>query len=293
MKKILAILLSMVLVLGMFAGCGKNEAGGAAGGAAAGNNDSDNNAATGGNSQVSAGDNTYGMLVLNVNAAMNISYDSEGLVVNLEGINENGNILAAEYEDYLSKPVAEVISDMIANSSLSGFMTQDVNYIMVKQAHGSKIPSDDFMTVIATEAEAALTAAEVQAKVVTLTLEDLDEQGYIGLEAAKKLMLAYLCSDSFDLLEGSTSPIDERYGFYVTVGDLEEKLIIHAVTGDVYPGELDGVYYGDEMLDEDVTIEPTEDIEGDANFTEPTISDPEEGDVNSTDPTEPEATEAA
>jgi hypothetical protein len=69
----------------------------------------------------------------------------------------------------------------------------------------------------------------------------------------------------------------------------------HGCSGDVYPGELDGVYYGDEMLDEDVTIEPTEDIEGDANFTEPTTGKVEDGDVNSTEPTEPEqeATEAA
>ena len=294
MKKILAILLSMVLVLGMFAGCGKNEAGGAAGGAAAGNNNSGSNAGTGETgTQVSVGEDTYGMLVLNVNGAMNIYYDSEGLVVNVEGINENGNILAAEYEDYLGKATADVVSDLIANSSLSGFMTQDVNYIMIKQAHGSKIPGDDFMTTITAAAEAALTAIEAQVKVVVLTLEDLDEQGYIGLEAAKELMLAYLYSDSFDLLEGSTAPIDERYGFYVTVGELEEKLIIHAVTGDVYPGELDGVYYGDEMLEEDIPVEPTDDIEGDADFTEPTISNPEEGDVVSTDPTEPEATEAA
>ena len=295
MKKILALVLSLVLVLGLFAGCGEDILDGITGGNNAANsnstnkgNFSDSTIGNGGGDEVSS-PNVIGMLVLNVNGAVNISYNSAGNVVNMEGANDNGSVLSNEYENYLDKPCSEVICNLIANSKQAGFLTEEVNHIVIKQAKGSTSPAENFLEALKVDAEVALADAGSAAKLVVLSTDNLDEQGWINLESAKALALAYLVTDTFDLFEGSEAPIDGSYGFHVTVGAIDEKLIVDAVTGDVYQGELEDVDYNDEWLDVDAT-EPSEDTNAEDPEEQP--SEPVQDETTEpTEVTEPEIEE--
>lgn len=293
MKKFLAILFSMVLVLSLFAGCGDKDSGGAGGAAGNGSNNggTGTNNTEGSGDQVNSATNPSGALVLNANAAVTVSYDSNGLVISMEGANENGNVVASEYENFLGKPCADVVCDLIAGSSSAGFLTEEVNFVVIKQVIGSSVPTDGFLLGIEKDAEEAISAANSQAKLVVLTLDDLDQQGYINVEAAKTLMQAYMSNDSTEYLcVGSDTLIDGLYGFLFGY-DAPEKLIVDANTGDVYMGELEGVDYGDGTFEEDELVtEPTDDILGDENepeVTEPVVT-PEDEVIESTEPTEPE-----
>lgn len=237
MKKFLAVLMTAILLLGILAGCNTNT---------------DTPSGTEGTGENLSTPVAAGMLVLNANATVNISYDADGLVLNVEGADDDGSILAGEYEDYLGKSCSDAVCDLIHNSKLSGFLTAEVSYIMIKQAVGSALPGATFLETIQKDAEAALTEAESTAKVVLLTEENLDEDGYIDLESAKQLMLAYLALDSFDTLDGTVAPINGMYGFAVTAGHLEGDFIVDAVTGDVFEGELEGADYTDEELEENI-----------------------------------------
>lgn len=258
MKKILAVLMSAMLLLGILAGCNAEPAA----------TDPTNKVST----PIAAG-----MLVLNAEASINISYDADGLVLNIEAADDNGSIVAGEYDAFLGKTCTDAVCDLITGANRSGFLTEESTYIMIKQALGSALPGSTFLETIVKDAEATLAAAGLDAVVILVTEENLDENGYIDLETAKALMLAYIARDSFDTLDGTTAPIDGAYGFAVTVGDMEGHYIIDAVTGDVFEGELEGAFEDPELDDSDVGELPTDEIvEETAAATTPAESTSEE-----------------
>lgn len=273
MKKILAILMSAVLLLGLFAGCGEK----------APEATESTNAAV---NPVAAG-----MLVLNANGAVNVSYDADGLVLSLEGVDVNGEVLAGEYVDYLGKSTSEVICDLIANSKMSGFLLPEVSCIVIKQAVGSALPGATFLETIEKDAEAAIAAAELTAELVMLTEDNLDEDGYINLESAKGILLASLALDSFDTIDGTISPIDGLYGFSITAGDLEGDYIVDAVTGLVVEGQLEGHDYSNEDLEDPDMVDPTDEtfIE---ETTASTVTEPAVEDTVASEPVVEEEAEA-
>ena len=243
MKKILAIMISVLMLVGLLAGCGDiiPEATSGAGG-----------------DQV-ATPMAAGMLVLNAAGAMNISYDADGLVLNVEGIDEGGANLAAEYTDFLGKTCTEAVCDLIAASVVNGQLNAEENYVLIKVAMGSVMPGATFLEGIQKDAEAAISAAGSTATLVVLTEENLDENGYIDLESAKVLMAAYLAVDSLDTIEGTPTPLDGLYSFRITAGDYADDLIVDGTSGDVYQGNLDEVNFEEDIEDEHVdVVEPVD-----------------------------------
>ncbi|MBR4863639.1 MAG: hypothetical protein IKU07_03620 [Oscillospiraceae bacterium] len=273
MKKILAILMSAVLLLGLFAGCGEK-----APEATEGTKPATNPVAA-------------GMLVLNVNGAVNVSYDADGLVLNLEGADINGEVLAGEYSDYLGKSVSEVICDLIVNSKMAGFLLPEVSCVVIKQAVGSALPGATFLETIEKDAEAAIASAELTAELVMLTEDNLDEDGYINLESAKGILLASLALDSFDTIDGTVSPIDGMYGFTITAGDLEGDFIVDAVTALVVEGQLEGHSYGEGDLEDPDVVDPTDETYVEET-TAPASTEPAVDDTVATEPVVEEEAEA-
>lgn len=243
MKKMIAIVMSALLLLGIFAGCNKQA-------------EPTPEPTNGGVSTPMAA----GLLVLNANGAVNVSYDADGMVLAVEGIDENGEILAAEYVDFLGKSCSEAICDLIAASAHSGFLNAEENYVLIKQAIDSVLPGANFLEEIEKDASNAIEAAGSTALLVVMTDANLDENGYINLESAKDLVAAYLAVDSLDTIDGTSSPIDGQYSFHITAGDIDLELIVDGVSGDVYEGRLDDAHFEeDENLDD--VIEVPEDAE--------------------------------
>ena len=230
MKKFLAIFMCAMLVLGAMAGCSEKET------------SADQGNAPGVTNQAGEGVNTpvaAGMLVVNANGAVNVSYDADGLVLNVEGIDDNGQSIAVEYVDYLGKSCSDAVCDLIALSIHSGFMSAEENYIVIKQAVGSVVPEANFIEDIQLDAQQAMEAAGCTAQLVVLTLDNLDDEGYIDLDSAKKLICAYMAVESYDVLDGAAEHSSGLYNFRVTAGERVEELIVDGVSGDVYEGTLD------------------------------------------------------
>lgn len=246
LRKLFAVLMSAVLLLGLLAGCNSSGAG--------------STESTSGTEDTSvATPIASGLLVVNANGAVNVSYDKDGLVLELEGIDENGIELVGEYENYLGESCSDVVCTLIKSSSAAGYLAES-NYVVIKQAVGSQLPGTNFMDELTTDAQAALDTVNSSAALMVITEEDLDDDGYINLETAKALTLAHLKLENFDLFDGSAAPVDGVYGFNVTAGTLDVDLLVDAVTGAVWEGVLDTG--DDDLLDDDVDEVGTEPVVG-------------------------------
>ncbi len=243
-KKILTILISAVMILGLLAGCTQGEE----------NAPSQTNPQEG----TVGTPRTDGMLVFSSDASLNITYDEEGLVISIEGTNAEGISLTDEYTDFLGKSCAAVVKDLVAASINNDYFTKN---IVIKQAIGSALPGTNFLDTIASEAQAAADTAEVLATVILISEEDLDADGYIGLATAKKILMSHLGIDTTTVFDGDTSPIDGTYTFYVDAEAVDGYFSVNAVTGIAATTTEDDIQVQEDMGDE--TFPQNEEIEPD------------------------------
>lgn len=211
-KKLLAILMAAAMVLCLLA-CGNEPA-----------------EQTGSQDGEALSDpRVYGMLVFSTDASVSINYDSEGLVLGLEGNNAEGIVLVENYEDYLGKSCSDVVTELMNKSAEYATVTQNV---IVKQSYGSALPGTNFLENIVSEAQAAADAADVITNVIMITAEDLDENGYISLEMAKTIVLSKLGLESAATFDGDPSPdTNGDYMFYLEEGDVKGTFLLNAITG--------------------------------------------------------------
>lgn len=246
MKKILALLICAVMLLGLFAGCG--------------NDVSDNGvintteASNGGADKVETPEEA-GSLTVNAAAAITVTYGADGLVLKAEGINDDGVELLSVYEDVFGSSCADLISKFIKDSIANNCM-YDTNYVVIKQNKGSALPGTNFLEGIQTAAQGALDAAEISAALVMVGEENLTADGYIDLVTAKVLVEKFLEVEEVTSFDGTDKPIDGMYVFDVAYDAMMERMMVDAETGGVSQGSTEEL---DQIIDdqEDNSAEET------------------------------------
>ena len=249
-KKILAILVSAVMLLGLLAACEQNNPA----------------------KPTMPGDNiddprTNGMLVLSTDASVNISYDEEGLVMSIEGTNAQGVALAEAYTEFLGKSCADVVKDLVAASVEDDSFVKNV---IVKQAIGSALPGTNFLDTIVSEAQAAVDGAGAQGAVILVAEENLDTDGYINLETAKKILLSHLGVESTTSFDGDPVPSDGSYTFYLVADKIDGYFTVDAVTGIAAELSEEDLLIQEGGVDESIPEDPTTDDASNAASDEDT-----------------------
>lgn len=270
MKKLISFMLCALLVLGMLAGCNKSGA-------------KDNGTTPTDDGAGITNTETAGSFVVTANASVAVTYGTDGLVVKVEGANEEGTNLLESYEDLMGSSCAEVVTKIIKDSSVRTNLGR-LNYVVVKYDKGSGAPGTNFREGIENAAKEAVEIVAPKAKLVIITEDMLDADGYIDLKTAKALVEGYLGIDRVDGFDGTDKPVDGFYSFFVTYDGMEESFHVNAVTGSVGEDAIDGA-----IQDPEETEQPEE--------TDPPV-DPTEGTeappaVNDESDTTPETTEAA
>lgn len=212
-KKLFALLLGAALLVCALAGC------------------SNDTAAQTDPSQTVIDSVPAGMLVLSTDAAVKISYDADGMVLDVTGMNDHGIVLADNYTDYLGKSCSTVVKELIFAASDAGNLSSSVKNIVIKQAVGSALPGSLFLETIATEAENAAAEAGSSAVVTLIDETGLDESGYINLDTVKALLANQLGVETLDAYYGSESPTGDSYICTVEANGIESSYSIDAVTG--------------------------------------------------------------
>lgn len=266
MKKILALVMSALLLLGLFVGCGKVESDGGKGAAAATEGD-----------DIPTADKA-GSLVVTANASLNIVYNAEGLVLKVEGLNQEGENLMDSFDELLGASCGEAVNTIIKECSVKTYDGR-LTYVLVKYEKDAGIP-EGMKESVESGAKEAVEKVAPDAKLAIVTPDMLDENGYINLETAQLLVEGYLEVEKLDGFYGTETPVDGFYSFKVVFGGMEDEVHVNASNGIVGDGALS-------PTEEEEVEEETEPVESTPAESEPVVDEPV-----AEEPEQTEATEA-
>lgn len=277
MKKILALGLCFCLLLGVLAGCGAKD-----------NNET---VPVSNDHEVSE---IAGTVLLNVNACVEISFDDEGTVLNVQEVDHDGHELLADFAGYLQMSCKEVVKDLVTASCDLELLTDEFNHIVIKEKPGSKLPGETFLADLAAAAEEA---AEIAVSTIIITAQEQDAEGNILAKKAYDVLQSALHVDKFDLVESDETLSDGVYTFQVSAGPIEGIYLVEAATGYVYEGSFETVIPDDEYtedVEEEGTVpEATEETQGaDVDSVPEDTASHEESAPISEDVTEPQTENA-
>lgn len=206
MKKIFALVLSVILVLGLFVGC---------------NRDAAEDTGTDANTVATTTGNIYeeytpaGTLHLAFSGALEIVYDDEGNVLQITGTNEIGQTIAAACADQTGKGcvfAARKILRYASDNKLLG----DAKSMVVRVGKGDSLPSEDFLDTIVTDCQYLADEECTGIQMMKVIIDDLDSDSNIIPEAARMLAARFLGVEE-SALEGDDNIVDGTYIY--TSGD--------------------------------------------------------------------------
>lgn len=168
-----------------------------------------------------------GILTLKINPEVELKYDMEGLVLSLNGMNEEGKAITAAYSDYIGKDVYVVLKELIETIHAEGYLkedeTGDQKDITLELEPGSVLPSENFF------GKASKEMKEVVAKLTQS--ENTDHK--IPLNQAKALAIQISNNDEESILtvKERFDEKDNLYHFEFLTDSLVEILQLDARTG--------------------------------------------------------------
>ena len=248
MKKFLALLLSVLMVLSLLAACGDDISKGDTK-VPVGNQEGNE---TKGDETVTF---TTGTLIVNAGAAFEITYDAQGLVREIQGMDE----MYKEFVDFLGEESRfvglscdEVIAEMIKSIGVKGYL-DDRGCVLIKQSKDAALPNEAFLDGIQRSAQSALDAAAAEVALVMVTAQQLNAEGHIDLPTAKTLVQHFLGYELTNF-DGTSLPVGGLYAFTAGADGTEEQVLVNAVTGSVDYGVLE-----EEPFDDPDATAPEED----------------------------------
>ena len=187
-----------------------------------------------------------GSILLSVNPEIEVAYDAQGKVVEVEGVNDDGRSVVGGYDGYEGRDTGAVMGELVYEISDDGYFDGGINgrerNIVLKMADGSSAPSDDFMEQVADSVRTAASGCGLTSSAYALDQDDLDDSGLIGIEAAKEIVLGQL-----DIDPASASFRDHEYELDDGVYELEfvyegveYDYEVDARTGKVLEADLEG-----------------------------------------------------
>ena len=220
-KKFLALTASAALALALLAGCGAQPA-----------------------EQASAENGTVGTVLLSVNPEIEVEYDKNGMVLEIEGLNKDGKTVVKDVKDYQGKDCRTVVNELVREIYADGYFEKTVDghtkNIVLKLEEGSVYVSDEFLQDVADGVREAVQECGIGAKAMTVSEGDLDDAGHIGQNKAKELVLAQLGLESASFRDHEYELDDGVYEFEFTAGGVEYEYEVDARTGKVLEADIDG-----------------------------------------------------
>lgn len=184
-----------------------------------------------------------GSVLLSLNPEIEIEYDRNGIVVELEGLNEDGRDILLGYVRFEGKTVQQVMGELVEAIYASGKyqleMDGNAKNIVIKLLEGSAYPSEEFLEEVAESIRLVVSTQGSTNQTVVVGKEDLNEKGLIGLEKAKELVLTQLGLTEADFTQKEYGLDDGVYELEFTVNGVEYEYDVHGYTGKILKAETE------------------------------------------------------
>ena len=232
-----SLLIALVLCMALMAGCGGSEA------AKTDVTNSKTEAAATVSTDREAVTAGGGVILLSINPEIRISYDENGLVTEAAGVNADGIAVVSTAGELTGKTCNEAIKLLVAEIHKGGYFDVEIEgkdkNLLVKFEEGSVYPNKGFAEDIVAGVPEQIAGYGVDSTPVTVPTEALDEKGYIGIEAAKQIVLDQLGYTEESLVNKEYGLDDGKYEFEFTVEGLEYEFEIDAITGKIVEVETE------------------------------------------------------
>lgn len=196
MKRILAMLLCVILVLGLFVGCNKEEAA------------PTTTAATEASTEPAE---PAGTLYLAFGPALALVYDEEGKVLQIAGTNEAGKTIADTCADQVGRGCVFAARKFLRYASDNNLLG-DAKSMVVRVGNSDPLPTEDFLDTIVTDCEYLADEECTGIQLMKITVDDLDSDGNMIPETARALAARFLGVTESDL-QGEETVADGFYSF--------------------------------------------------------------------------------
>lgn len=190
------------------------------------------------------GKDAAGSILLSMEPQIRVTYDSRGKVLTVKGLNEEGRRVVRAYTDsYKGRNCKTVINELVQEIYDAGYFDTAVGgktrNIVVKLEKGSKYPNNDFLDDVEKEVRRVVRDNKIDSSVVVLDKSDYLDNGYIGLEKAKEIVLAQLHLSEAQFTDQEYDLEDGVYELEFTVGGVEYEYEVDAVTGKVMKADYE------------------------------------------------------
>ena len=184
-----------------------------------------------------------GTILLSVNPEIEVEYDKDGIVLEIEGVNNDGKSVVTDYTDYQGKSCAEVVKELVQEIYDDGYFEKQLDghakNIVVKLEDGSFCPSNDFLEEVANGVRQAVKDFGGKSGTILVDNDDLDNQGLIGIAKARELVLTQLGLTDATFSEGNYDLEDGVYEFEFTANGIEYEYEVDAVTGKILEADYE------------------------------------------------------
>ena len=189
---------------------------------------------------------------------ISISYDKDGTVLEIKGIDQDGKNFLEGQEGYVGKSCKTAVGRLVRRLDEKGWFGEHADgsrkSLVVKAEKGSEYPDDQFMREIEDEVRDIAKDREINVYIKVVGTHSLDGKGYIDRETAEKIVLEQfgLKEDSLKFKEYELD--DGVYEIEVVIQGVGHEVELDAVTGAVLDIDRDDDHdgrYDDDDRDDD------------------------------------------
>lgn len=256
------IAVALLLGLGLITGCGSP----------------DNALST---SQTSSTSEVMGVILLSVNPEIEVSYDNNALVLGVEGANDDGKSVVSGYTDYQGKPIESVVNHLVEMIFKAGYFDIPIGgkakNIIIKLEEGSSYPDNDFLERIAENVKSVISEMGISSAPMIINEDDFAENGYIGIEKAKELVLAQLGLSEASFTEKEYALDDGVYELEFTANGVEYEFEVDAVTGKILEADYENNDDWNDDRDDSNDTDEDDDINEDDSINDEDTGDDDSG----------------
>ena len=199
-----------------------------------------------------------GRILVSGGPDISISYDKDGTVLEIKGIDRDGKNFLEGQEGYVGKSCKTAVGRLVRRLDEKGWFGEHADgsrkSLVVKAEKGSEYPDDQFMREIEDEVRDIAKDREINVYIKVVGTHSLDGKGYIDRETAEKIVLEQfgLKEDSLKFKEYELD--DGVYEIEVVIQGVGHEVELDAVTGAVLDIDRDDDHdgrYDDDDRDDD------------------------------------------